>query len=434
MKLNLTLLSLCLAFGVSSISCKKGDDNPPSQPDTNFYWQKALGGTLGDQGNAVIKAADGGTVIAGFANSGDGDVTGAHGTDDVWIVKLDTAGNKQWARAFGGSGNDVTNAILNTADGGYILAASTNSTDGDATGNHGNFDILIIKLDAAGNKQWSTILGDEGTEMATDIISSPDGGYLVTGLNDENPGRSTGGEIAVMKLDANGQLLWNKTYGGSDYDVGFAIVTTADGGYAIGGYTRSTDGDITGSHGNGDALVLKLDAAGNKQWLKTYGGSSIESCNAMIGTADGGFIITGDTGSSDGDVTGTNAYRDIWVLKLGAAGDKQWSKTYGGSVNDEGISICSTPDGGYALTGVSQSNDGDITNNRGLNDLVVMKLDASGNKQLVKTFGGPGEDYGLSIVPTPDGKYVVAGHTSSTSGDVTGQHGGLDMWVLQVGL
>ena len=400
-------------------------------------WAKALGGSKDDEVIDVTLTPDGGSILAGLSNSVNGDVTGNQGALDILIVKLDASGNKQWAKTFGGSGSDLGRSVITTTDGGYIVCGYTTSKNGDVTSSYGGLDAWILKLDASGNKQWAKTFGGSGDDDAFSIITTADGGYTVAGYTKSTDGNITSNhgndDFWVLKLDASGNTQWSKTYGGADREEANSIVSTTDGGYAVTGFTSSTDGDVAGQHGSIDFWVLKLDASGTKQWAKTFGGSGNDNASTIITTADGGYAVTGYTSSTDGDVSNNHGGSgDFWLLKLDASGTKQWAKTYGGSAYENPNSVVITSDGGYAMAGHTSSTNGNVTNNHGGNDFWVVKVDVSGNEQWAKTFGGSNNDDASAIIATPDGNAVAVGNTLSTDGAVKGNHGNTDIWVLKL--
>ncbi|MEO5776114.1 MAG: T9SS type A sorting domain-containing protein [Flavobacterium sp.] len=402
-----------------------------------IQWQKPLGGTNNEGAAAIQKTPDGGYVTAGSNTSNNGDVTGNHGGYDYWIVKLDAIGNIQWQKSLGGSGDDVADAIQTTADGGYIVTGYSNSNDGDVSGNHGNQDCWVVKLDTTGNIQWQKSFGSSNGDAAFSIQLTSDGGYVMVGYSSQNDGNVTGNhggpDYWVVKLDAGGNMLWQKSLGGSADDVGQSVQTTSDGGYIVAGYSSSNNGNVTGNHGTTDYWVVKLDASGNIQWQKSLGGSNTDYAQAIQTTSDGGYIVVGSSFSNNGNVTGNHGgISDFWVVKLNATGTLLWQKSLGGSDADYAQSIQTTSDGGCVVAGYSYSNDGDIIGNHGSSDCWIIKLDITGTKQWQKPLGGSGEESANSIQNTSDGGYVITGFTNSNDGDITGNHGGLDCWVVKL--
>ncbi len=433
-----------------------------------IQWNKLYGGTNIDWtsfsgGKSMRQTADGGYIIAGQTRSSlSGNVTGTNhdatgGTDDIWVLKLDAAGNITWQQLLGGSSFDNASDIQQTADGGYIIAgSSTSSQSGDVTGvNNGNGDIWIVKLDAAGNKQWDKLMGGSEGEGVNAIRQTADGGYIVAGYsNTPQPGGDITGtnhssfftdDYWIIKLDASGNKVWDKLFGGDDYDRPLSVVQTADGGYMVAGDCNSSaNGDVSGTnHGDWDFWLLKLDAAGNKLWDKILGGTLWDYNANIEQTADGGFILAGSTlNSQNGDISGTShGGWDYWIVKLDGAGNITWDKLLGGSALDQAYSVRQTTDGGFIIAGVSASSQsGDVT---GTNldpapfsksgDIWLVKLDAAGNKKWEKLTGGDKDETTPNVVITPDGGYIMtAVSLSSQSGDVTATtNGNKDLWIVR---
>lgn len=404
-----------------------------AQSAPSIEWQKALGGTHGESANAVQQTSDGGYIVAGNSMSNDGDVTGNHGGGDYWIVKLNPAGGIQWQKSLGGSNVDDAQSIRQTTDGGYIIAGSSNSSDGDISGNHGNYDYWIVKLDSNGNIQWQKSLGGSSIDMAQSIQQTSEGGYIVAGSSSSHDGdvngNHGGGDYWIVKLDNSGNIQWQKSLGGSSSEQVNSVQQTFDGGYIIAGTTVSTDGDITVSYGNNDFWVVKLDSSGNMQWQQTLGNIGDNIGYYAQQTFDGGYIAVGTSFNPSNLESGLP---DYWVIKLSNNGTIQWDKYFGGSFHDNAITIRQTPEGEYIVAGWTASNNGQITNYHGNLDYWIIKLDSSGNLKWEKTLGGSDFEYLTAVELTADNGYIVSGSTGSTSGDVTGHHGLIDAWVVKL--
>ncbi|WP_435525801.1 T9SS type A sorting domain-containing protein [Chryseobacterium indoltheticum] len=335
-------------------------------------------GSYTDTANAIQQTSDGGYIVAGESNSINGDVTGNHGNSDYWIVKLDSSGNIQWQKSLGGSNRDAANSIKQTSDGGYIVAGESNSTNGDVVGNHGNYDYWIVKLDSSGTMQWQ------------------------------------------------------KSLGGSLYDAANSIQQTSDGGYIVAGGSNSTDGDVTHNQGNQDFWIIKLNPSGVIQWEVSLTGNLADQAQSIQQTEDG-YIVAGGSNSQNSENPTTFGISNYRVAKLDSNGIMQWQKHFGGSNNDYAYSTQQTPDGGYIVAGGAQSADGDVVGNHGNNDFWIIKLNSSGNLEWQKTLGGSAFEDAYSIKQTNDGGFIIAGITQSTDGDVTGYHGNGDAWIVKLG-
>ncbi|MFE3867109.1 T9SS type A sorting domain-containing protein [Flavobacterium sp. LS2P90] len=410
-----------------------------SQPA--IQWQKTLGGSFDDFGFSIQETADKGYIIAGMTNSTDGDVAGNQGDYDYWIVKLNVKGTIQWQKTMGGSAEDYAFSIQQTADGGYIIAGMTNSIDGDVTGNHGSYDCWIVKLNPTGTIQWQKTLGGSFEDVALSIQQTRDGGYVIAGYSDSTDGDVSGNhgdyDYWIVKLNEIGKIQWQKTLGGTAGDYAFSIQQTTDGGYILAGETASSDEDVSHNNGSYDFWVVKMNATGIIQWQKTFGGSNIDEAQSIQQTADGGYIVSGNTNSADGDVNDYHGSFDYWIVKLNATGAIQWQKALGGIRDDKATSIQQTLDGGYIVAGWTYSTDGDVIRNNGNydyvgNDYWIVKLTESGTIQWQKALGGFNDDVATSIRQTKDGGYVVAGWTYSTDTSVDENQRSYDYWIVKL--
>jgi hypothetical protein len=338
------------------------------------------------------------TSDGGYAIAGFTQSFGA-GKWDVYVVKLDANGNLQWTKTIRGGGGS---SLIQTADGGYAIAGDTYSFGA------GLLDVYVVKLDAHGNLQWTKTIGGKKEDIGFSLVQTSDGGYAIAGFT-----QSFGAgkwDVYVVKLDANGNLQWTKTIGGPKDDQGFSLIQTSDGGYAVAGFTKSFGA------GEADVYVVKLDANGNLQWTKTIGGEYFDGGSSLIQTTDGGYAIAGATQSFGAGLL------DVYVVKLDANGNLQWTKTIGGPASEIGNShsLIQTADGGYAIAGFTQSF------GAGEWDVYVVKLSANGNLQWTKTIGEKDWDEGHSLIQTSDGGYVIAGSTSSFGA------GGADVYVIKL--
>lgn len=410
----------------------------------NIQWQKTFGGTDYETAACIQQTSDDGYIVAGNTVSNDGDVSENHGENDVWVVKLNAEGVIVWKKTLGGTDSEYANSIQQTSDGGYIIAGNTESNDGDVSGNHSvNFDdFWIVKLNASGTIVWQKTMGGTDHDRAASIQQTIDGGYIIAGNTSSNNGDVTGYHGTsfldgwVVKLNATGTIVWQKALGGSSDDFASSIQPTSDGGYIVAGVTGSNDDDVTGNHGIFDSWVVKLNSIGAIVWQKTLGGTNQDSATSIQQTADGGYIVAGNTYSNDGDVSVNHGDLDIWVIKLNDTGAIVWEKAFGGTGTDYAATIQQRLDGSYIIAGYAYSNDGDVSGNHTTDNSVadcwILKLNATGAIVWQKTIGGTDPDYGLSVQQTSDNGYVVAGLTASNNGDVAGNHGNGDYWVVKL--
>lgn len=407
-----------------------------AQTAPTIQWQKSLGGTNGgDHAYSVIQTADGGYIAAGSCSSNNGIVTGNHGSGDFWIVKLSSGGVLQWQKSLGGTGFEEAQSIIQTFDGGYIVVGFSNSNNGDVTGNHGVEDYWVVKLSSTGTIQWQKSLGGTGNEQAKSVVQSTDGGYVIVGYSKSNNGDITGNhgnsDFWIVKLSSLGVIEWQKAIGGSAFEEAHSIINTSDGGYMVAGFSTSNNGDITGNHGSGDYWVVKLTSSGAVQWQKALGGTNNDEAYSIIQTNDGGYVVAGTSSSNNGDVTVNQGGDDYWIVKLNSTGVIQWQKSLGGSNDDQAFSVVKTVDGGYFIAGSSDSNNGDVTGNHDGTDYWVVKINSTGSKQWQKSLGGSEWDYAYSAIQTADGGFVIGGYANSNDGDVTGNSGD-DYWIVKL--
>jgi hypothetical protein len=414
----------------------------------SIQWQKCFGGTENDLPAFIQQTSDGGYVTAGFAKSNNGDVSGHHGStfyEDYWIVKIDGSGTLEWQKSLGGSQSDHASSIHQTIEGGYIVVGRSYSIDGDVTGHHGgieNSDIWIVKLDNAGIIQWQKSLGGSGNELGLSVQQTLDSGYIIVGTSLSNDGDVSGhhgsldtSDYWVVKLDTVGAIQWQKSIGGSSHDHSTFIRQTTDAGYIISGLSNSINGDASGNHGSSDYWIVKLDSTGAIDWQKQLGGTKPDNSMSVQQTTDGGYLAIGYSFSNDGDVSGhhgSTSTMDYWIVKLSVSGAIQWEKSFGGSDNDMAQTIWQTADGGYVVGGWTFSNDGDVTLNHGGWDSWLIKLGNSGSIQWQRTYGGSTDDQMYSIQQTLDGGYITANNSWSNDGDVSGNHGYSDYWIIKL--
>lgn len=430
--------------------CTGSVEYPPPLP-LNFR----LGGNAQDfiYFTSVQLTLDGGFIItATSSSSNSGNVSDFnHGDFDIWMVKLNSTGAIEWEKLMGGSGYDRANAVQQTSDGGYIVGAySTSSSSGTVSGvNHGLEDYWVIKLDAEGNIIWEKLLGGSGTDYLQSILQLSDGGYLVSGHSNSSSSGNVSGtnrgssDYWVVRLDASGNIVWNKLMGGAQSETEPSIIATADGNYILAGKTLSSiSGDVTGTnHGNYDMWLVKINDSGTILWNKLFGGSGADYHRSLKLTSDNGFIVSGyTTSSANGDVSGTNnGSNDYWVIKLNASGNKEWDKILGGSGSDIVNSVIITNDGNYVLAGYSNSsNSGNVSMiSHGSYDYWIIKLDSSGTLIWENLFGGNGDEVPFSIFQNPDGSYTIFGYSENESVGNGNQvnllgRGGIDVWIIRI--
>ncbi len=406
-------------------------------PLKEMKMRNVFGGTSYDGMSSIVRTSEGGYATAGYTQSNNGDVAANQGANDFWVIKYNNRGSMVWQKNFGGTADDTARSIIQTSDGGYVIAGDTASNNGNVSGNHGTIDMWIIKISSSGVLQWQKSLGGTGFEYAFSIVQSTDGGYAVAGRTESNngdvSGNQGGNDFWVVKLSSTGTLQWQKTFGGTSGEIANSIITTADGGYAIAGTTQSNNGNVSGNQGANDFWVIKINSTGTLQWQKTFGGTGIDVANEIVQNADGSYTVTGETRSINGNVSGNHGGIDFWVINISSTGALQWQKTFGGTGNDAGRSIIQTTDGGYVVAGYTASNDGDVSGNHGSDDSWVIKLNSTGALQWQKALGGTNSDSAYSITQAANGSFVVTGGATSNDGDIVGPANGLtDAFILNL--
>jgi len=406
--------------------------------DGTVQWRRMLGGSSEDRGYGCMEASDGSIMIIGTSASSDGDLTQNQGQDDVWVLKLSPAGTTIWQHSYGGSNMDSGVQTQETPDGGFVILGNTSSNDGDVVGFHpspGTQDVWVFKINSAGILQWSRALGGTGSDVNGQLTQTADGGFLTNCSTASNDGDVTnyqgGGDCWLVKLSASGAIEWSRTVGGSLREYGTDILELSNGDVMLLATTESSDGDITLNQGGYDVLLAKISSTGQLLWERTYGGSLDEDCRSLLPTTDGGFVMAGYSSSSDGDVSSNAGGWDVWVLKVDANGSLLWQRSYGGSLS-EGVFLCEANNGGYLLSGTTHSNDGSVQGSNGGRELWLLKLTDSGDLAWQHCLGGSAEDWGYLKAQTSDGGYVAFGYTDSNDGDVSGNHGQRDMWVVKL--
>jgi hypothetical protein len=313
-----------------------------------LMWSQTYGGIGGDEALSVAETTDGGYVLAGRSTISEPD----QGSDNVYVIRTDAAGNMLWSKTYGGTGIDQGKSVVETTDHGFAVAGYTRSFGA------GSADAYLVKTDDAGNVIWSQTYGGISTDVGEEVQQTADGGYIVVGATASFGSGSL--DIYLVKTDAAGDILWSRTYGGAGWDYGYSVEELADG-YVVAGETESYGA------GDRDVYLIRTDAAGDVVWERTFGGTLKESGWSVQQTSpDGGFFIAGFTTSF-----GAGSY-DVYIVKTGSDGTLEWSDTYGGVYDDRGHAGLQTADGGYIVVGQTESE------GAGALDVYVLKLGSAG--------------------------------------------------------
>ncbi|MCZ4317926.1 T9SS type A sorting domain-containing protein [Aequorivita viscosa] len=407
--------------------------------DPNILWQRTIGGSNWDEPTFTIATIDDGFLMGGNSKSNiSGEKTeDSRGGKDFWVLKFNNAGNIEWQKTIGGNQEEFLADGKQTADGGYILAGYSNSDiSGEKTENsQGGYDYWVVKIDANGTIEWQNTIGGNGEDKALTIEITADSGYLIGGTSTSGiSGDRTIANIGtnasnidtwIIKLNENGAIEWQRAY---DIQM-LSLKLTNDGGYVIGSPGSYPYDGLS-------YFIMKINSNGNTIWEKTYGGDGGDLFKNVIITSDGGYMALGSSMSdASGDKTeGGRGSWDYWVLKLNADGIVEWDKTLGGSADDFVYNIIQTQDNGYIVTGDSFSNiSGDKSEDtEGQDDFWIIKLNAVGIIEGQNTIGGRYNDRYPSVLLTPNETFTIAGaSTSNISGDKTeNSRGGNDYWII----
>ena len=352
----------------------------PSPLPAQITFQRTYGGEAEDWGRSVQRTADGGYIIGGETYS-----FGA-GLSDFYLVRTTAQGETLWTRSLGGTGFDYGRSVCQAADGGYVIVGTTESygVGGDA---------YVVKTDALGNTVWARTFGGSDADFGESVWPTADSGSLVA-VESYSFGAGSA-DVYLVKANANGDTLWTRTIGGTNFDCARSVQQTPDGGYVAAGFTSSFGA------GSDDVYLIKTDAHGDTLWTRTFGGADGDRGFSVAPTTDGGYVVAGYTHSYGA------GYSDVYLLKTDASGNLSWTKTFGGEGYDEGNSVQQTTDGGYIIAGHTTSF-GAVNG-----DVYLIKTDDAGDTMWTRTFGGEGGEVGYSVQQTADGGYVIAGITGS---------------------
>ncbi len=481
-------------------SCKKQGVNVNSDVE----WSRIFGGSGNDVGYSAVESANGGYVIVGYTNSNDGDLQGKNhcttytniqgqkvvvcGRDDGWVIKIGSSGARtlsMGSTTFGGAdtlpfpftyknpsgiyvvrvvypnaNSDRFSSIAVASAGKYLIAGQTNAWINDsiliAKPPGDSFpvnptNVWIVSMDDNGSSMQNTF-HDVGYDSVNCIKAISNGKYILVGIRDHSRIKSLSHQTyvdfqgseqhfsglgeAFIITDISGTT--KRTYlGGGSYDRLNSITQLNDGSFIAVGQTSSTDGDLSASvdRGENDFWVVKLNANGVPvNWKMRFGGAGDDIANAVAATADGGFIVAGQTNSNDGEVIGNHSSScDAWVIRFKANGDTLWKRTYGGAFGDDiAKSIVQTQDGGFVFAGQTSSNDGDVSGNHGYSDAWIVKIDENGKIVWQKTLGGSSADGANNLIKTSDGGLLITGYSNSNDGDISEFLPNSNLWVFKL--
>ncbi|AFK05140.1 hypothetical protein Emtol_4015 [Emticicia oligotrophica DSM 17448] len=412
-----------------------------SQPP-NISWQKVIGGSFYDKCNSIIALEDGGYLLGGQSQSSNFDFVSHKGQYDIFVIKVDKNGNIEWNKNLGGSNNENLRQIIKTSDGNYLCIGETQSNDYDVEGFIGQMDFWVIKISPEGNVIWKKCFGGEGIDEGFTAENTPDGAIVLAGSTESNlpfiENNHGYVDFLVIKINQSGEIIWNKTFGGTANETCKKIKKSKSGGYILAGNTTSSNGDISNHLGEQDIWLLKVDEDFNIIWQQTFGGLDDDFVNALIEDHEGNILATGETYSKDFDAADNHSLdgmRDYFTIKVSADGQKIWTKCHGGSNNEYAREILESMANEYLIIGESYSNDGEAPNNIGTADIWVIKLNPE-NGEIVwqKKFGSNGHDEPNDMVMNYENDFVFVGNTFPLdfSGDVPVHYGDDDVWLVKL--
>jgi len=362
--------------------------------DISSPWNRTYGGSLSDGGYSLVEVSSGGFACTGYTMS-----SGA-GAQDIWLVRSGVDGLAQWSQTYGGTDSDWGRSVLEVSGGGFAIAGETFSFG------NGSLDVWLLRTTSDGTLLWNKTYGGVFSDSATAMVWVSTGGFAITGSTANFGASST--DIWLLRTDADGNHLWNRTYGGGSLDEGYSVVEVSTGGFAIAGYTNSYGA------GSSDAWLVRTDANGNLLWSRTYGGSGWDQGFSLVELSTGGFAIAGYTYSfGAGD-------SDVWLLRTASDGTLLWNKTYGGAAIEYGMSVLEASPGAITIAAYTASF------GAGAFDVWVLRTDLDGTLLWNQTFGGTGEDRAMEIIRVSSGGFAILGDTSSFDA------GGGDFWLLRV--
>ncbi|MBN1417295.1 MAG: PQQ-like beta-propeller repeat protein [Planctomycetes bacterium] len=364
------------------------------QAAPRLLWERRLGGANDDDGHAILEGADGGFIILGSTKS-----SGA-GKYDFYLIGTDPEGREIWSRTYGGAGDEWGKSVVQVRDGGYVLTGPTDSFGA------GEYDVYLVRTGSKGEVRWTRTFGGPERDLSSSVVEARDGGFVIAGETTWD-GES---DLWLLKVDADGRRVWSRTYGGGGSERAYGLAETADGGYVLCGETWSV------LSGGCDAIAIRTDGEGIARWAETYTWSDefvADSAAAILPVSGGGFAIAGQTASRG------EGLHDALLLRTDEWGRELWSRTFGGRESDAAFSFQEVIGGGYILCCHSQS--------MGSGGIYLVRTDAEGHPLWSSTFGGWAWEYGRSIRQTRDGGFVVAGAIASDFSS-----GSSDVYVLRL--
>lgn len=436
-KIHLILFLLLSSFSVFS-------------QEPTVVWDKTFGGINSDIPTSIIINSSGNFMLLGTSSSAisSDKSENSRGGDDYWLLEIDSNGQVLWEKTYGGSGSDIAKALIETSDGGFAIGGISTSpiSDEKTEINKIGYDYWMIKISATGQKIWDRTIGSTGDDYLTSIVETSDGGFIMAGytwgsrIYDKSENSRGGRDWWIVKLNSLGVKIWDKSIGGQAHDEAPVIFESSDGGLVLIGESSSSIlyEKSQNSKGGSDYWIVKLNSNGQKVWDRTIGGNWHDEFTSAIKTSDGGYVLAGQSNSSmSQDKTESPRGRgDFWIVKVDANGHKIWDKTLGGDAYEYSPALTEDLDGNILVFGNSLSNiSGDKTAiSNGTYDWWLIKLTSSGEFISDYTFGGEDIDKVSSIVSTSTGETFLFGSSNSpASGNKNSENkGDYDYWLVKL--
>ncbi|GAA4078881.1 lipoprotein [Flavobacterium cheonanense] len=446
------IVVFALTFIFFSCSNSEQENSLNSLSELSIVASKTFGGSLDEKIGSVVKTSDGGMIVVGHTNSSDGDINKQYDQIDIWIIKIDSQGNKVWSKTIGGSKNDYGTSIIATNDGNFIISGYTESSDGIVPSNFGLHDFLVVKINSSGDVIWSKNYGFSGHDHAHKIIQTSDGGYFVVGFSEYSGIEGSGGtqnngegheighkgvlhgsgEFIGVKIDSQGEFMWYRYFGGTQNDRVNDVVEANDGGFLMVGFSESSDFDINDNKGSYDFWVVKLQSNGSLAWKHNYGGSGIDQAFGVVKTNNNSYLIVGRSNSDDKDISVSLGGFDAWVIHIDDHGHLIWNKSFGGSEFDSAEQVRMLSNGNFGIVGNTRSN---LNNSlKGENDFWFLEVDNKANSKVYwqKTFGGSNIDIAKDFYQNNNNEIFIVGESQSSDFDVNINRGNNDLWMLKL--
>lgn len=429
MKYYLAAFSLCLSL-------------VPMRSSAQYHilWENCYGGSGAEISGDILETTNGDFILVAASQSEDGDLADSLlGSYDYWVANLDRNGVIIWENRFGGKFSDVPNQVLQDKSFGYLISGYSGSKNHDVDDHYGGAgvtDVWLIKINPDGDIMWKKSYGGTNNDIPSQIIQTPDNGFILAGTTASSDGdvenHIGNNDIWLLKMDSVMNVKWSDCYGGSDIDYGRAVTFNGNK-FKVSGTSYSNDGDIVESNGISDFVFLETDSTGNLEWIKNYGGSQFDQSAMHIQIKDSTYVIVGMTDSDDGDILNPGPGQSGWLLNTDSLGDMLFNSAFEGQSGYIIFQILPLYDSGYLcvadFTGVML----DGTSDHGMGDILLLTLNHDFEITGQQCFGGSGSDWDGHLEPTADGGYILIGITNSADGDVSGYHDNNDVWIAKIG-